>query len=167
MQRPPVRYALICLAITFVWMIIEHLAGWNTMRHDIGQYSRMMPFILFTVMIFVSVNQSRGIRTTYPFNEALRDGMIMAFIFCAGFTLLNVIYLKFINPEFFETLRAYNIHEMTRQNKTKEEIEAYKKSIDMSLNGSSVTFFLNFFYFFFWGVIVSAVAGLVYRIKKM
>src|SRR5690242_1569495 len=138
MKKPTVRYALIALGVTFVWIIIEHLAGWNTTRHDIGQYTRMLPMTMFWVLIFVGVNQSRGQRTVYPFNEALRDGMIMSLIFCAGFTLMIALYQKFINPDFFETLKAYTIQEMTRANKTQAEIDKTMSEMEMSFNGSIV-----------------------------
>ena len=166
MKRPPVRYALIALAITFVWIIIEHLAGWNTTRHDIGQYSRMLPMILFTVMIFVAVNQSRGERTVYPYTEALRDGMMMSLIFSVGFTIIIALYQTFINTEFFETLKNYTIQQMTHEGKSQEEIDKTMEQLNMSFNGSAASYILLFFYSFIWGLIVSAIAALVYRIRK-
>jgi hypothetical protein len=165
-MKPPIKYALIALAITFVWIIIEHLAGWNTTRHDIGQYTRMLPMILFWVLIFVAVNESRGQRTTYKFNEGLRDGMLMSLIFCAGFTIMILIYQKFVNPEFFETLRAYTISEMKSKSLSQAEIDKAMRDMDMSFNGSAISFFLLFVFSFGWGLIVSAVAARVYRIRS-
>jgi hypothetical protein len=167
MKKPPVRYALITLAFTFVWIIIEHLAGWNTTRHDIGQYTRMLPMILFWVMIFVAINQSRGHRSFYPFNEGLRDGMLMSLIFCAGFTLMIVVYQKFINPEFFATLKAYTIDQMKLAQKSQAQIDKTLKDMEMSFNGSAISFFLLFVFSFGWGVIVSAIAARVYRIRTV
>jgi hypothetical protein len=165
MKKPPVRYALIALTITFVWIIIEHLAGWNTTHHNIGQYTRMLPMMLFWVMIFVAVNQSRGQRTEYPFNEGLRDGILMSLIYCAGFTLMIAVYQKFINPEFFDTLKVYTIDQMKQADKTQAEIDQTLKNMEMSFNGSASSFFLLFVFSFGWGVIVSAIAARVYRIK--
>jgi hypothetical protein len=167
MKKPAVRYALIALAITFVWIIIEHLSGWNTTHHNIGQYTRMLPMILFWVMIFVVVNQSRGQRTEYPFNEGLRNGILMSLIYCAGFTLMIAVYQKFINPEFFDTLKAYTIDQMTQADKTQAEIDQTLKNMEMTFNGSASSFFLLFVFSFGWGVIVSAIAARVYRIKKV
>jgi len=167
MKKPAVRYALIALAITFAWIIIEHLAGWNTTNHNIGQYTRMLPMILFWVMIFVAVNQSRGQRTEYPFNEGLRDGMLMSLIYCAGFTLMIAVYQNFINPEFFDTLKAYTIDQMTHADKTQAEIDKTLKDMEMSFNGSATSFFLLFVFSFGWGVIISAIAARVYRIKAV
>ena len=165
--KPSVRYALIALAITFVWIVIEHLAGWNTTRHDIGQYTRMLPMVLFWVMIFVAVNQSRGQREVYTFNEGLRDGMLMSLIYCAGFTLIIFLYQKFINPDFFVTLKAYTLEQLKARNATPEEIEKSIKQMDMSFSGSAASFFLLFVFSFGWGVILSAIAARVYRKKKI
>jgi hypothetical protein len=163
--KPAVRYALIALGITFVWIIIEHLAGWNTKRHDIGQYTRMLPMILFWVLIFVTVNQSRGERSPYTFNEGLRDGMLMSLIYCAGFTIMIAFYQKFINPEFFETLKAYTLEQLKARNASEAEIRESLSNMDMSFNGSAISFFLLFVFSFGWGVILSAVAAAVYRKK--
>jgi len=163
--KPAVRYALIALGITFVWIIIEHLAGWNSTRHDIGQYTRMLPMILFWVLIFVAINQSRGQRTTYSFNEGLRDGLLMSLVYCAGFTIMIALYQKFINPEFFETLKAYTLEQLKAQNASEEVINEQLKTMEMSFNGSAISFFLLFVFSFGWGLILSAIAARVYRKK--
>ena len=164
-SKPSIRYAVIALVITFLWMIIGHLAGWNTTRHDIGQYTRMLPMILFWVLIFVTVNQSRGIRDRYTFNEGLRDGMLMSLIFCAGFTILIFLYQQFINPEFFETFRTYTLDALKARNATQAEIDAEIQNIERSFNGSPITYLLLFIFSFGWGVIMSVIAALVYRKK--
>lgn len=163
--KPSVKYALIALAISTVWMMIEHFMGWNTTRHDIGQYTRMLPMVLFWVLIFAAVNQSRGQRDTYSFNEGLRDGMLMSLLYCAGFTIVIYLYQKFINPEFFETLKAYTLDQMRARNATDAEIEKSMKDMEMSFNGSVISFFLLFVFSFGWGLILSAIAARVYRKK--
>ena len=166
LQRPPIRYAIIALAVTLVWIIIEHLAGWNTTRHDIGQYTRMLPMIFFWVLIFVGINQSRGQRRDYTFNEGFRDGLMMSLLYCAGFTIMILIYQKFFNPEFFDTLKAYTLEQLKAKNESPEKIEQTMKSMEMSFNGSALSFFLLFVFSFGWSLIVSAIAAVVYRTKR-
>jgi hypothetical protein len=164
-SKPSVRYALIALLFTFVWMVFEHLMGWNTTRHEIGQYSRMLPMIVFWVLIFITVNQSRGMQSSYTFNQGLRDGMMMSLIFCAWFTVLIVLYQKFINPDFYITLKAFTIEQLKAKNATQAEIDENMKTMDMSFNGSAFSFFLLFVFSFGWGLILSVIAALVYRKK--
>jgi len=163
--KPAYRYAIIALIITFVWIVIEHLMGWNTTRHDIGQYTRMLPMVLFWVLIFVTVNQSRGAQTTFTFMQGLREGMLMSLIYCAGFTVIIALYQKFVNPEFFETLKVFTLEQLKAKNASQEEIDNTIKGMEMSFNGSAASFFLLFVFSFGWGVILSAIAGLVYRKK--
>jgi hypothetical protein len=165
-MRPAIRYAFIALGITLLWMIIEHVAGWNTTRHDIGQYTRMLPMILFWVLIFVAINASRGQRSSYTFNEGLRDGILMSAIYCAGFTLMIALYQKFINPEFFDTLKTYTIDQLKLKHASEAEIDKTLKDMDMSFSGSPLSFFLLFVFSFGWGVIISAIAARIYRIKS-
>ena len=165
MKQPSVKYAVIALAITAVWILIEHFAGWNSTRHDIGQYTRMLPMILFWVLIFVTVNQTRAGKIPFTFTEGFRAGLIMSLIYCAGFTLLIVLYQKLINPDFFDTLKAWSIEQMHAKNIPQEQIDAELKNMEMSFNGSAVSFFLLFVFSFGWGTILSAIAALVYRKK--
>ena len=164
-QKPSVKYALIALMITAVWMIVEHVAGWNTTRHDIGEYTRMIPMALFWVMIFVTVNQSRGGRSPYTFSEGLRDGLMMSLLYCAGFTVLIFLYQTFLNPEFFETFKAYKLSQLEAAHATQAEIDSMSKNMEMSFNGSVASYLLLFVFSFGWGFILSAVAALVYRKK--
>ena len=164
--KPSVKYALIALAISTVWIMIEHFMGWNSTHHEIGQYTRMLPMVLFWVLIFVTVNQSRGQRTVYTFNEGLRDGMLMSLIYCAGFTLVILLYQKFINPEFYETLKAFTLEQMRARNATEAEINESIKNMEMSFNGSAISFFLLFVFSFGWGVILSLIAAAVYKKKE-
>ncbi len=164
--KPSVRYAIIALAISTVWIMIEHFMGWNSTRHDIGQYTRMLPMVLFWVLIFVTVNQSRGQRETYSFNEGLRDGMLMSLLYCAGFTIIIFMYQRLINPEFFETLKIYSLEQLRASNASEAEIEKTIKEMDMSFSGSIVSFFLLFVFSFGWGLILSLIAGAVYKKKS-
>ena len=163
--KPPVKFALIALSVSLVWILIEHVAGWNTTRHDIGQYTRMLPMVLFWVLIFVAVNQSRGQRTAYSFSEGLRDGLVMSLIYCAGFTLVILGYQKFINPEFYETLKSYMVAQLNASNLSEEEMKKALDNMELSFSGSAASYFLLFLYSFGWGLILSAIAARVYRKK--
>ncbi len=164
--KPSIKYAIIALAISAAWIMIEHFMGWNSTRHDIGQYTRMIPMVLFWVLIFVGVNQSRGQRETYSFSEGLRDGLIMSFIYAAGFTVILYFYQKFINPDFFETLKTFTLSELKERNASEEDIKKTIDGMQMSFSGSVISFFLLFVFSFGWGLILSAIAARVYRKKQ-
>ncbi len=164
-KRPSIRYAIITLAISLVWILIEHLMGWNTTRHDIGQFTRMLPMVLFWVMIFVTVNQSRSGKETFTLREGFREGLIMSLIYCAGFSIIVYLYQKILNPEFYDTLKNYTLEQLQKNNATKEQIDAAVKEMQMSYSGSPISFVLLFVFSSVWGVIMSAIAALVYRKK--
>ena len=107
----------------------------------------------------------RSIRETYSFNEGLRDGLLMSLLYCAGFTLVILLYQKFLNPDFFTTLKAFTLEQMKAANATDAEIESSMKSMEMSFSDSPVSYFLLFVFSFGWGLILSAIAARVYRKK--
>jgi hypothetical protein len=48
MKTPAVKYAVIALIFSIVWTFIEHVLGYNTTKHEIGQYARLIPALFIT-----------------------------------------------------------------------------------------------------------------------
>lgn len=163
----PVRIALVLLAVTIVWIAFQHIMGYNTTRHDIGQYTRMVTMILFWAAIFIVVRNEKRIRGTISFAEALKAGLMSSLVYCAGFTIFIFLYQHFVNPEFYQTLKAFMLTQMQEQHATQQQIDAKMNEVDMSFNGSALSFILMFIFSFIWGVIISAIAALIYRTRKV
>lgn len=89
----------------------------------------------------------------------------MSLIYCAGFSIIVYLYQKILNPEFYDTLKNYTLEQLQKNNATKEQIDAAVKEMQMSYSGSPISFVLLFVFSSVWGVIMSAIAALVYRKK--
>ncbi len=163
----PVRIAGILLVITIIWIAFEHMMGYNTTRHDIGQYTRGLPMLLFWISIFFVVRNEKRSRGGITFNEGLKAGMMTSLLFAAGFAFIIFLYQQFVNPEFYSTFKAFSLSELQQQKVTQDVIDAKMKEIDMSYNGGALSFLLLFIFCFVWGLALSAIASLVYRRKKI
>ena len=163
----PVRIALYLLAFTIVWILFQHAMGFNTTRHDIGQYTRMVTMIVFWVAIFVVVKNERRNRGSITFIEGWKAGLISSLIYCIGFTIFIFFYQKFINPEFYPTFKEYTLNQMQMQHATQQQIDAKMNEIDMSFNGLAISFVMLFVFSLMLGMVISAIAALVYRSKKV
>jgi len=162
----PVRIAVIVLIITAAWIAVEHVLGFNTTRHDIGQYTRLLPAFVFWASIFVVVRNEKRKAGTLTFRDGFKAGVLSALVYSFGFMIIIIIYQGFINPQFYETFKAFSLANLQERSATPGEIEASMKEIEMSYSGSALSYALLFVFSFAWGVILSAIAALIYKSKQ-
>jgi len=162
MKRPAKKFALGALAVITIWILFEHLLGFNTTRHDIGQYTRMFPMFFFLAMIFVAIYyRRRGLGNTLRFAEGFKTGIVMTLIFCAGFTTVIILYQQFLNPEYFSTLHEFCKNKFAAEGLAPEEIDKKLSQLERWQGSSAISYLLLFVFSSIWGIIVSAIASLI------
>jgi hypothetical protein len=160
----PARTVLILLAITIVWTLLEHVLGFNTSRHDIGQYTRMaMPFFFYIGIGIAVMKKRRQQGNRLGFSEGFRTGMAVTVFFSLLSTLWLALYAEVINPDYKPTLLAFEKQKLLASGATPGEVDNALAQAD-SMSGGSVTSYVYLFVFMFIaGVIVSLLAALVMR----
>jgi len=162
----PIRMAFIVLLITIIWIAFEHSMGWNTVRHDTGEYARMLPAFVYWASIFILIKNIRREQGTLTFAQGRKAGILTALIYSLGFTVIIIFYQQFINPEFYPTLKAFTLAKLHAHNATQAQIDSEMKELQMSFSGSAVSYVMLFAFSFVWGVLLSAIASAIYKTKK-
>jgi len=166
MKNAPVKFGLITLAASVVWIFFEHFMGWNTTNHYIGQYSRMLPMILFWIMIVVCiwyVRRNHG--NTLTFREGFESGLIMTLVYAVGFTIVILLYSKFMNPNMLETLQSFFEQQFKDGKLTQQQFDDAMKEADTVYSGKPLSYLLLFIFSSIWGIGVSAIASMLLRRK--
>ena len=162
----PFRIAIILLIISAVWIGLEHMMGYNTTRHDIGQYSRLVPALLFWASIFVVVRNEKRKTGKLTYIDGWKAGVVCSLVYSFGFAIIIAIYQQFINPEFYETFKAFSLAHLQEIKATQAQIDSAMKEIEMSYSGSPTSYVLLFVFSFVWGIILSSLAALIFKSKK-
>ena len=162
----PVRIAVITLIISALWIAFEHLMGYNTTRHDIGQFARILPGLIFWGSLFLAVRNEKRKTGKLTFVEGWKAGIITSLVYSIGFTLVIIFYQQLINPEFYETFKAFTLSKLQEHQATQAQIDSSLKEIEMSYSGSAMSYFLLLLFSFVWGVVLSAIAALIFKTKK-
>lgn len=106
-----------------VYVLIEHLLGFNTTRHDIGQYSRMLEWLFPILGTYYGIRQKRtdqfGVLT---YGQGVRTGLLVSLILAALAALWALLYLAAINPEFLDTLIRFERSSMAAAGAIEPEI---------------------------------------------
>ncbi len=166
MKNAAIKFALVTLGASIIWIFFEHFMGWNTSNHYIGQYARIFPMILFWIMIVVCIwYVRRGHGNTLSFKEGFESGLIMTLIYCFGFTIVIILYQQYLNPEYYQTLKDFTMQQLRTANASQEMIDGKMKELEMQASGKPMSYFLLFLFSSIWGIGISAIASLVLRRK--
>ena len=161
----PVRNAFILLIFSAAWIIMEHVLGFNSTRHDVGEFTRLVPALVYWASLFLLMARLKKRNGSLKFLEGWKAGIISSFVYAAGFTLVVVIYSIFINPGFYESYKAYSLSQLEAHQATQAQIDDALREIDMTYGGSPFSYLLLFLFSFLWGIVLSAIASLVFMSK--
>ncbi|MCW3087642.1 MAG: hypothetical protein JWQ78_1028 [Sediminibacterium sp.] len=167
MKNPAVKYAVIALVISIAWTLIEHVLGWNTTKHEIGQYTRMAGAFVFYILIFAAVAETRRQQGgAMSFGEGFTTGAILSVIYSIGIAAWYALYGEVINPQYKTSLMAFERSKLEAVNATPDAIAAKMKEVDMSTGGSVLSYILLIVFMAIFGLVLSAIAGLIFKRKK-
>lgn len=162
MRRPEIKFALGTLAVSVIWILFEHMMGYNTTRNDIGQYTRLFPMIFFWIMLVVCIYYLRRRHgNTLTFKEGFLAGITMTLIYCLGFTIAIILYQKFLNPDLYAIMSEFTADQLEQGKLTQEQYNKAIKDVDRVYSGTPLSYFLLFVISALWGIGISAIASLV------
>ena len=123
-MKTEIRYGVFFALIVVVYVMIEHLLGFNTTRHDIGQYSRFAGILVPIIGVFFGIKAKRekdlnGIMT---FRQGVKAGVIVAVVQTTITTLWFLLYGEIINPEFMDTMLEFERTKMLADGMTESAV---------------------------------------------
>ena len=134
MNRIAIKYAFILLIITIIWTLIEHVLGYNTTKHEIGQYTRLIiAFVYYAFVALVIVRVRKQKRGSLTFAEGLKAGTITALTYSFLVTGWYALYAEVINKQFQPTLLAFERHRLEAAHATPEQIADKLKDVESKL----------------------------------
>jgi len=162
MKRSAKKFALGTLAVSVIWILFEHVMGYNTTRNDIGQYTRMFPMFFFWIMLVVSIYYTRrGHGNSLTFKEGFLSGLTMTLIYSLGFTILIIFYSKFLNPDQYSIMKEFTMNQLQLGKLTQAQFEKAMKEVDMVYSGTPLSYLLLFLFSVVYGIGISAIASLI------
>ena len=107
-MKTELKYGVIFAAIVIVYVMIEHFLGFNTTRHDIGQYSRLAGVLVPIIGIFMGIKAKRKeLNGNLTFGQGVKTGFLIALIQTTITTLWFWFYGTVVNPQFVNTMLEF------------------------------------------------------------
>lgn len=152
------------LLLTFASVFINHLLGFNTERHDLGDTARNSVTIVFWCSIFLTIVQMRPYHgSEHNFFMAFKGACIYVVLYSGAFAIFVAIYQHFINPQFYPTYRIYFEKRLVEAKIPAKLLAVKMRQFDMNFNGDFPSYLLLFLYMAMGGVILSAIGAALYR----
>lgn len=165
MSKPFIKCGFYALLFTLVWTLLEHVLGYNTTNHEVGQFTRMIGGFAYYLFIILAVYQTRKQQGSLRFVQGLKAGSGTAFIYSIGVSVIYCVYGELINTQYKPTLMAFERAKMVANNTPAGEIETQMKMVDLSTGGSVTSYLGLFCFMFIVGFVVSLIAALIFQRK--
>jgi hypothetical protein len=166
MKTPGSRSAVVALIFTIAWTLLEHFMGYNTTKHETGQYTRMLGGIVFYVFIFIAILKTKKENNGISFAGAFKVGTIVSLVYSIGVSVWYAVYGELINKEYKPTLMAFERSKLETSGASAEAIEAGMKQVDLSTGGSVLSYVLLFVFMFLTGLVITAILSLVLKSRR-
>src|ERR1043165_1598221 len=164
MKSIPIRYAIVIFIITVAWTLLEHFLGFNTTRHEIGQYTRQVTAFAYYATVVMAIGRVRKDQgKLLTFGQGMQTGLYCCLTYSVLVTLWFALYAEVINPQFQSTLLAFTRRKMEASFKTPEQIEKVLKMERLSSGGSVASYLMLFGFMLAFGLMVSAIASAIMR----
>ncbi len=119
------RYGFIFALIVVAYVMIEHFAGVNTTRHDIGQYSRIGGALVPILGVFFGIRaKRRELAGGMSWAQGVRSGALVAVTQTILTTIWFYVYATFVNPQFMDTMLEYERSKMATAGMSSGEVGA-------------------------------------------
>lgn len=166
MKNIAVRYALIVFAISVAWTLTEHVLGFNTTRHDIGQYTRQIPAFIFYGSIVLAIwNLRKSQQNVLRYGQGILLGLKLTLIYSCLLTFWYALYAEVINKQFQTTLLEFRRAQYAQSGASADNLAEQLRIDTLSSGGSLGSYVLLITILILFGLTVSVIASLALRKK--
>ena len=123
-MRIEMKYGVMFGFAVMLYVMIEHVLGFNTTRHDIGEYTRFGAVIIPVIGVFVGIKmkRNRDLKGVMTFGEGIKAGVIIAVVQTTLTTIFFLFYGSLINPDFLNSVIEFQRQKMVLAGAAEAEI---------------------------------------------
>jgi hypothetical protein len=165
-MKTEVRYGVIFAVIVIVYVMIEHFLGLNTVRHDIGEYTRLAGIIVPIIGVFAGIGSKRNeLGGNMTFGQGFKAGLIVAVVQTTITTLWFWFYSSVVNPQYLPTMLDFERARMVASGASSADIDARLASVTSMYSSPRMQIFLELVGIAH-GAVSAAISAALLRKKK-
>jgi hypothetical protein len=134
--RTETKYALLSAATLVVWVMVEHILGFNAEHMDVGQYTQpIIPFIIWVLLFFAIREKKTGLGGTLTFMQGVRTAFFVSLLYALLQGAWFGIYSNLIHPEYANLSLQFHETQLAQEGKTPQEIQEEMAMSKMIFDG--------------------------------
>jgi putative effector of murein hydrolase len=155
MNSSPIRIAIVGALIVIIYGLLLHFTG-NSYNKSLTNLSNIIVIATIALGIyFFKKNDNNGVMT---FKEGFWAGMRATLIFSLIGSIWMIIFIKFISPDFINTMKQMQMDEMIKKGMTDEQIEVAMPMINKFMT-LPFMFIIGFITYTFIGTITATISS--------
>jgi hypothetical protein len=164
MNRTVLKYVLIAFVFTVIWTMIEHVLGYNTSKHEIGQYTRIIPTFVYWGCVIAGIIAAKNRQVEkISFKELMNTGVGISLIYSLLLTGWYALYAEVINKDYKSSLIAFERSRLLAANATSEEVADKIRQVDMQTGGSVRSYLMLFAFMVLFGLGITLITSAIVR----
>ncbi|MEO8446199.1 MAG: DUF4199 domain-containing protein [bacterium] len=141
-MKTEIKFAVIFVIISFIWNIIEFVAGLHSTYISIHPYFVTPFFLILTTAIYTLAlrEKRKELNGKITFGKAIMTGVILTLFIIILNPAFQYIFAQFINPDFYS---AFIRNDSATGKMSREEAEEYYNFSNFVLRGSLYRFIMG------------------------
>lgn len=165
-MKTEIKYGVLFAGIVIVYVILEHLLGLNTTRHDIGQYTRYAGVLVPILGVFFGIRAKRKeLGGKITFGQGVKTGFLIAVIQTTITTFWFWFYSTVINPQYLDTMLAFERSKMLAAGTPEPAVNAELERTRAFFRVPNFQIFQEVFGIAY-GVVIAVIVSFFLRTKK-
>lgn len=120
--RIEIKYALISAVVLVIWVMGEHVLGYNSTRMEMGKYTQPIIPLIILVILVLGMRAKKISLAGLTFGQGVKTAFLISLFYAILQGLWFTVYADLINPSYAELSRAFQEKELMAQGKSPEEI---------------------------------------------
>ena len=170
MKKTIIKNGLIATAILVAVNLVSLVVfGTDPENYGIGEIVGYATIVCSLILVFIGIRELEFSGLNNSFLKRMLVGSGISVFPAVAFGLYNVIYVKWIDPEFMETYTQYSLDKMQAELSPEEfEIAKAQTMEQMAMfDNLFFQFFIMFMTVFIIGLIISLLAATYFQVKPI
>jgi len=167
--KTEIKYAVLSAIALVIWVIAEHLLGFNTTKMEVGQYTQPIIALATLIFLFFGIREKKNkeLNGQLTFMQGLKTAFYISFFYALLQGIWFAIYSGVINPDYATLSLHFKEKQLIAEGKTLQQISDELAMTKMIFGNALLQFGFFIISTTIIDTIVGAIMTLFLRTKKV
>ena len=157
--KTEIKYAFLSAIALVIWVMAEHLLGFNTTKMELGEHTRPIIAIVTLIFLFFGIREKKNkeLHEQLTFKQGLKTAFFISLFYAVLQGIWFAIYGGIINPDYGTLSLQFHENQLIAKGKTPQQISD-ELAMTKLIFGNP---FLQFGFFIIFTTIIDTLVGAI------